>query len=237
MRRKPSHSARTVALATVFCALGIAFGCGRQRFELLPDESPISAGRASGGGGAGSGGNSGSAGKALGGAGKGGEVAELGGFGAFAGFGGRLVFPTGGFGNSPCLGEAGCRDELCPDEALPFCTACRKDYDCLESYHCDHELDRCVQCRNNSECANPGQHCNPTTFRCTKACTPGTNNSCDQRSICSQDGVCVSCSKDPDCPGYPSAVCYLNICVECYRDEHCLSSQERCFYGHCIPRD
>jgi len=233
MRRKPSDSARTVALATVFCALGIAFGCGRERFDLLSDASLVSAGRA-GSAGVGNGGTSGSAGKASGGAGKGGESSEQGGVGGVGGVGGRLMSPSGGF--SPCLGDGGCQETACP-EALPFCPFCRDNDDCFKPSTC--QFNRCVECRVGDPCGT-GLRCNPTTLRCTRACTPGkdSNETCggDQRSICSEDGVCVSCSKDTDCYGYPSAVCYLNICVECYRDDQCLS-QERCFHGHCIPRD
>lgn len=233
MRRKPSDSARTVALATVFCALGIAFGCGRERFDLLSDASLVSAGRA-GSAGVWSGGNSGSAGKASGGAGKGGELS------GFGGFGGRLVFNGGGAGNSPCLGEGGCPDERpsCP-LALPFCTACTDDAECFfDTDTCDQEIHRCVECKKEGDCP-AGQRCNPTTLRCAKACTPG-QGSCgnDQRSICSADGVCVSCTKDPDCNGYPSFSrrCYMNVCVECFADAHCQDQDEVCIFGHCEKR-
>lgn len=250
MRRVPSNSARTVALAMVFCALGIASGCGRATFDLLPDEKLVIAGAFSAG--STSGGDATSGGKASGGAGKGGELggsagsagaSSAAGSGGSAGFGGRFSYSGGRNGGSTCLGEGGCPTEMpsCP-LALPFCWSCdEKAPNCfLDTDSCDLEIHRCVECRENSACG-AGRRCNPNTWRCAKACDGGNGgkDGCggDQRSICSDDGVCVSCVKDADCNGYPSFSqhCSMNICVQCSDDAHC-SSQEICMYGHCEKR-
>src|SRR4051812_48635964 len=110
MRRSPSNSVRTVAFAVVFCALGVAAGCGRETFDLLPNEplvlagQPASAGARNDSGAAGTGESAGAAGKAFGGK------------ASFAGFGGRITGPPpgGSAGDSACLGEGGCADEVLP---------------------------------------------------------------------------------------------------------------------------
>jgi hypothetical protein len=230
MRRKPSRSARAVALATVFCALGIASGCGREQFDLLSNESLVDAGRSGSGAGATSGGSSGFSGRApYGGAGK----------TAVGGFGGRPVFPGGGFGSAPCLGQGGCSDEqpACPT-ALPFCKACNTNKECFESDICNTEINRCVQCTNDMDCVGPNQRCNPKTFRCAKTCNPDKGGcGIDQRSTCTADGLCVACIKDTDCNGYTSfdAHCYMNTCVECYDNKHCMEP-EVCYFGYCTMR-
>ena len=248
----PSNSARTVALAMVFCALGVASGCGRATFELLSDEKLVLAGAFNAG--AESGGYPATGGKEPGGAGKAGEsggtagsagAVSAAGLGGSAGFGGRFSYPGGRNGGSTCLGEGGCPTEKpsCPP-ALPLCWPCEeKDPRCfLDTYSCDLEIHRCVECRDHSQCG-AGRRCNPNTWACAKACDVGSNggkDACggDQRSICSDDGVCVSCVEDTDCNGgYPSFTphCSMNICVECSDDTHC-SNQEICRYGHCDKR-
>jgi len=238
MRRRSSSFIRAVALATVFCALSIAAGCGRETFDLLPDQSLVSAGSAAGvrnqSGSAGLGGNAAGSGKAGGGsAGK----AELGGFG-----GRGSTFPGGG---DNCLGDGGCSDE--PPTCLPaspFCATC----DPIDTKHpcpffdastCDPDLKLCVECRNNSQCGF-GERCNPKTLRCAKACGPGKDN-------CSADGLhlfcnselalCVTCLKDGDCNNYGPfpGRCYMNACVECFESSQC-SGQTACVLGRCIPR-
>jgi len=239
MRRKPSHSVRSVAFATVFCALGVAGGCGRVEFNLLPNESVGNAGSApSNGAGVGNGslgGNGGSSGRTpSGGAGR----------GEFGGYGGRFVFPAGGSGTSPCLGEGGCPDDPfpCPD-GDPFCTNCTKNNQCalMIADTCDQELKRCVQCRKDFECNGPGggieYRCNQKTYRCAKSCSTSKDtcgNDPQQHLTCNQDlGVCVSCLKNDDCIGYgPNSRCYLNECVECSQNSQC--GNQLCVFGRCV---
>ena len=236
MRLSSRNSVRTVALTAGFCALGVVAGCGRATFDLLSDESLVSAGQAtssSAGARSGTGGGGGSSGKAFGGAaGK----ADMG------GFGGRFQpFPLGGGANQPCFGEGGCADEEptpC-STTLPFCNLCRTKSDCIssgEARTCDPELKRCVQCRTSLQC-NPGELCNPSTYRCAKAC--GGKDGCGfdgQHMFCSQElGVCVACTDDPDCNGYGpyAAHCAANVCAECSENSHCAS--QACKNGHCVP--
>jgi len=234
MPRKVPHSVRVVALATVFCALGIAPGCGRETFDLLPNERLVSSGgSASGSAGVsstGRGGSSGTSGTATGGGGLGGKAGG-------GGSGGQMAHSGGSSGNAPCLGEAGCADQTptCSVSSPPLCTSCTENRQCFDTDRCDPELKRCIQCRSNTECQS-GQRCNPNTFRCAKACAPG-KDSCgtDQHQMCSPDGVCVYCVKETDCNGYSpfGPHCFMNTCVQCFEDKHCAST-EVCFYGHCI---
>jgi len=238
MRRWPSDFVRAVALATAFCALGIAAGCGRAQFDLLPDESLVNTSGAAGtrndSGAAGIGGNAGTSGKAFGGAsGK----AELG------GFGGRITtFPGGGGGNAPCGGEGGCIDgePFCPPYSpSPFCIPCFSSYDCAmtapDAKVCDPDLKRCVQCRRDSDCGK-GNACNPLTQRCARACDRKDDCVTDsQHLLCNTElHVCVSCNRDPDCASYGlvDAHCFLYACVECYEDRQCAVNQQ-CIAGHC----
>lgn len=238
MRRPPSNRARAVALATVFCALGVAAGCGRETFDLLPT-GVISAGAPAGGayeaGKAGLGGTAGTSGKgSAGGAGK----AESGG-----GFGGRVTNPaTGGGGNPACLGEAGCGDDwpYCNGPSL-FCFPCDANADCspLDAKICDTNQKRCVQCNAEHPCAI-GDACHPKTNRCAKACD-GNNDAClvdGQHLLCNREfGVCVECFRNSDCTNYGSfnPYCYLNTCVQCIDDRQCSPSQW-CFVGRCVKR-
>lgn len=234
MRRLPSNSVRSVAFATVFCALGIASGCGRETFDLLPEDSLVnSAGQAGGAGkksgGAGNGGSAASAGKG-GGAGK----AEAG------GFGGRITtLPGGGGSNLPCLGEAGCADEdpTCTEPSL-FCFPCNTNTDCapLDAF-CDQNTKYCVQCNEDFRCG-PGEACNLKTHRCAKACD-ANNDNCNvdgQHLQCNRElNVCVACLRKEDCNMYApyNPYCYLNSCVECIDERQCAASQS-CFAGHCV---
>jgi Cys-rich repeat protein len=237
MRRSPSNSVRTVALAAGFCVLGIVSGCGRASWDLLSDEALAGAtARANSGAvnnaGGGGGGTGAVSGKASGGAG---------GRTDGGGFGGRFSPPPfggGGAGNQPsCLADAGSPDEepaTC-SRSNPFCYPCRCKSDCNfagDAKTCDPELKRCVQCRNDSHCPM-GYSCNPNTYHCDKSC--GGKDGCSfdvQHSFCRPDlGVCVSCIDDPDCFGY--AHCAANVCVECVDDSQCPS--QKCKYGHCIP--
>jgi len=239
MRRQPSHFGRTVVLAAAVCALGVAAGCGRETFDLLPDATLDGAGRGStagaghDSGGAGSAGRSSASGK--GGGGTGGK-AEAG------GFGGRFTtFPGGGSGVTPCLGEGGCPDEEPASCSLgdPFCTPCRYNSQCVftNATTCDQELRRCVECRKESQCG-PGERCNTNTWRCAKACG-GSKDTCGvdgQHMTCSSElGVCVACTSKEDCNGYGpfSGRCSpSNVCVECFEDAQCGS--EFCLGGRCI---
>jgi len=238
MRLWPSNSVRTVALLAGFCALGIAAGCGRQSFDLLPEQSLIDANKGAGAGvlnSSGKGGTSGVSGKAGGGTG---GRADAG------GFGGRFPsFPLGGSGgNQPCLGEAGCGDEepLPCDISLPFCNPCRiGGNECAfafvgEATTCDPDLKRCVQCKKNSHCP-PGEVCNTSTYRCAKAC--GGKEGCGfdaQHLFCSQEqGVCVACIDKSDCEGYGQFPprCAANVCVQCTEDSQCPG--QFCRNGNC----
>jgi hypothetical protein len=236
MRRLPSRFGRTVVLAAAVCALTVAGGCGRETFNLLPDATLDSAGQTPAGsaGSAGSdsghanGGSSAASGKGGGGAGK----AEVGGFG-----GRPTTYPGGGgAGYLPCLGEGGCPDEEPCSLSDPFCTNCRPyTNDCAftDANFCDPELKRCVECRNNTQC-NPGERCNPNTWRCAKACG-GSKDSCggDGHLSCDlEPGVCVACIKPQDCTN--NTHCYLNACVECFENVQCQS--QYCYKGHCIPQ-
>jgi len=235
MRRPSRSSARTVAFAAAFCALGIAPGCGRETFELLPDATFSTAGSGSTAGtthagGAGFGGSSAAPGNAgVSGAGKAGA----------AGTGGRM-------GSSPptCLGEGGCPDDeeppICSKSSpFSFCILCRTPKDCAlagDAKVCDPEHKRCVQCINEFQCGF-GEACNPLNQRCAKACD-GNNDSCGadgQRLSCSRElGVCVSCIRDLDCAGYGlNTHCYQSVCVECFDDRQCAS--QSCVNGRCKP--
>src|SRR4051812_47364807 len=121
MRRFPSNSVRTVAFAVVFCALSVAGGCGRETFDLLPNEPLVLAGQPPSAGARNDSGAAGTAGAGAAGKASGGTAGKL----SVAGFGGRISpFPPGGSaGDSPCPGEAGCADEVlpCMDDS-PLCT-------------------------------------------------------------------------------------------------------------------
>ncbi|HKO49747.1 MAG TPA: hypothetical protein VJV79_18585 [Polyangiaceae bacterium] len=234
----PSRFGRAVALAAAVCALGVAGGCGRETFDLLPDSKLDSAGQrpsASAGSDAGgtNGGSSAASGKAGGGAGK----ADV------AGSGGRsTTFPGAGGGNFPCLGEGGCADEEPSPCSIsdPFCTPCRPDRnDCAfgDARVCDPELKRCVQCRKDLHC-DPDERCNTNTWRCAKACG-GSKDSCgdNQHLSCSPElGMCVFCTKQQDCTndGLFNAQCYLNACVECFENAQCTGPYEYCVKGRCV---
>jgi hypothetical protein len=242
MRPRRSRSVRAVAFATVFCALGIAAGCGRETFDLLSNESLTNAG--GGAVGANLAGNSGASGKtSIGGAGKGDS----------GGSGGRFVLPGGNGGTPNCLGDGGCADESGPCvPGDPLCTNCtpngtagvgggrtRNECALMDANICDPELKRCVQCRKDSQCNVPGSpteyHCNLRTYRCAKACSQGNDNcsSDPQRLVCNKElGLCVSCLKQEDCNSYGQR-CYLNECFDCYENSQCVS--QLCVFGHCVP--
>ena len=231
MRRVPSSSGRAIALAVAFCGLGIASGCGRETFDLLPDEALQRAGSAP----------NAAAGRDSGGAattgGTGGKPSGTGGVSG-AGRGGSAgrgpVLPAGGAGNSPCLGEGGCEEqEPCPVTA-PFCTPCTSKQNCAFSEFCDAELRVCVQCRNDSQC-RPGDECNPYTHRCAPACKETDDCVQDNEYLqCVPDlGVCVSCIKDGDCAkfGMLAPHCASSICVECTDHKQC--PNQLCIGGRC----
>lgn len=241
MRRSPSHSAHSVALMTAFCALGIAAGCGKETFDLLPNGSlvvtggggsaagtaPVSAGSSGGGG---LGGAAATGGKPSGGTG---GKAELG------GFGGRITtLPGGGQGNPPCVGDGGASDNDPPScsPSDPYCTPCVCNAQCFrpDARYCDPDLNRCVQCRKDFHCP-AGEACNPNTWRCAKECGGG-KDSCggdNQHLLCSPDGVCVSCINNTDCAGYGVFnSCSSNVCVECSDDSKCASGL--CIGGSCF---
>jgi len=236
MRRSPSNSVRNVAFAAAFCVLGIGAGCGKETFNLLPDDVLVVAGRApsagasNGAGALGIAGGSGAAG-----------LAGAGGKADSGGFGGRTPFPSGGSaGDPPCQGVAGCPGEVLPcTDKSPFCTKCSDKSDCmfLDAKTCDPDLKRCVQCRNSSQCG-PGERCNTRTWRCDEACIPGKDN-CNadgQHQFCSSElGLCVWCTRNEDCDGYGQfdGLCYLNVCLQCFENSQC-SSQE-CSFGRCVP--
>lgn len=236
MSRLQTNSVRSVALAAAFCALSIAAGCGRATFDLLTEDSLVSAGQppsagAGIGGGSGAGGNSGAAGKGFG-----GYAGRL----ETAGFGGRITsFPGSGAGNLNCGGEGGCADEgpFCPPYSpSPFCIPCLSKYDCgADAKVCDPDLKRCVQCRKDIDCG-PGNACNPLTQRCAKACDNKDDCAVDsQHLLCNQElHVCVSCNRDQDCASYGlvDAHCFLYACVECFEDRQCALTQT-CIAGHC----
>jgi hypothetical protein len=231
MRRAPSKSARSVALAVAFCALGVAAGCGRETFDLLPDGVLAMAGS----------GLSAGVGALSGGSGSGGTVGlGSGGKASAGGNGGRFGMPPGGgSGNFSCLGEGGCPDEVpsgCPKSSpFPFCIPCSEPKDCLaagEAKFCDPEHKRCVQCVNQFQCGL-GDACNPLNQRCAKACD-GNHDNCavdGQRSQCSL-GVCVDCIMDTDCTGY-NHYCSQSVCVECSEENPCFMGQS-CLKGHCV---
>ena len=235
MRRLPSNLARTVALVAAFCALGVGGGCGRQTFNLLPDELQAAAGNtAFGGTDAGRAGSGGTGGTSAGGAGRGGA----------GGFGGRFGPPPGGgAGNFPCLGEGGCPDEqpFCPPYSpSPFCISCFSDHDCDgEANVCDQDLKRCVQCRRDNDCGI-GQACNPLTQRCAKSCNDKDDCAVDsQHLLCSPDlHVCVSCNRNQDCDSYGPLrpYCFVYACVQCFEDRHCGVVGQACVAGRCMKR-
>src|SRR4051812_5242757 len=145
MRRTRSSSGRTVALVAAFCVSAVAAGCGRESFDLVPEQPLDSAGAGLSAGGAvgqGGGGSPTAAGRA-----SGGNPGKAGG-----GAGGRFTPPSSGGSNTfPCLGEGGCPDELCPPYSTsPFCNGCRNDGDCEsngDAKRCNLDTKRCVQCR------------------------------------------------------------------------------------------
>jgi len=238
MRRVPSSSARTIALAVAFCGLGIAGGCGRETFNLLPDESRAGTGA----GGAPSAGVSGTPSSGTsGGIGEAGS-AEVGGSGGVlkggaGGAAGRGSTAAGGSsGTPPCLGEGGCQDQdPCPVTA-PFCFPCTEKDSCAftDYRYCDLELKVCVQCRNNNQC-RIGEACNPFTHRCAPACNDADECGQDNdRFLCAADiGVCVACIKDADCGkfGQLAPHCVSSICVEC--SQHWQCPNQLCIGGRC----
>ncbi len=238
MRRASSSLGRAVALMAAFCALGVGAGCGRETFDLLPNDAPATAGSGLSAGAANSSGGSGGGGGASGNAGGRGS-----GKAGALGFGGRVGgFPGGGLGNFPCLGEGGCPDEepsFC-SQSSPFCFPCFGKNDCAllgDAKVCDPDLKRCVQCRRDADCG-VGEGCNPNTWRCAKSCASKDGCVLDSLHLfCSSElGVCVSCNKQEDCGSYGpfNARCYLNACVECFEDRQCTS--QLCVSGRCINK-
>jgi len=209
MRRAPSNSARAVAFAVAFCALGIAAGCGQETFNLLPDSALAGAGASAGAGtsagavavagaatsGGGSGGSSAPAGNnaGLGGAGKAGA----------GGTGGRFGMPTaGGSDTFPCLGDGGCADEW------PYCPT-----QCPFDEVCNPFTQRCTQvCNDNGDCADDKAH--PRCFK--------------------EPGVCVTCIWENDCSNFPPLRrhCFLNECTQCSENWHC-EDPYICVSGRC----
>src|SRR6187551_2596816 len=173
MRRQPSNLARTVALVAAFCALGIAGGCGQERFNLLPDSASASAGAGAANAGGGQlGANSGTSGSAgLGSNGGNAGNAGNGGKAGGGGYAGRFGIPPGGStGAYPCFGEGGCPDEPPPcSEPSLFCIPCDDNRDCalLDGKICDTDTKRCVQCNDENRCP-VGEACNSKTHRCAK---------------------------------------------------------------------
>jgi hypothetical protein len=230
MRRAPSSSARGVALAALVCALGIAGGCGRLSFDLLP----LTAGGGSGGGQDDDAGSAGSAGRAV--------VSGAGGMSGLAngGLGGRFAgYPQSGAAGLPCLGEGGCSDEphYCSPSS-PFCMPCARTKDCPLGDVCDPELKLCVQCRINSDCPD-GQGCHPLTRRCRQECL--RNEDCrgdSQHLLCARDvDMCVSCNKEADCVIYGplNTHCFVDTCVECFDVRQCPNLPgQACFAGRCL---
>ena len=142
MRRSPSNLARAVALVAAFCVLGIAGGCGREQFNLLPDSGPARAGAAAANSGGGRvGGSSGASGSS----GLGGNAGKAG----WGGYAGRFGLPPGGSsGAYPCFGDGGCPDEPPPcSEPSLFCLPCDDNRDCalLDGKICDTDTKRCVK--------------------------------------------------------------------------------------------
>jgi hypothetical protein len=232
MTRTLSSSARNVALGAAFCALGIAPGCGRETFELLPDSAFLAAGNGSIAGS-----------PQAGSAGLGGSPAASGSAGVSGGGKAGSGGTGGRFGTGPsCLGEGGCPDDEDPSgctrsSPFPLCIPCRSPKDCAvagEAKICDPEHKRCVECIDDFQC-RLGEACNQLNQRCAKTCD-GNNDSCGTEGLhlsCSRElGVCVSCIRDADCAGYgPNTHCYQNFCVECFEDHHCPS--QSCLGGHC----
>jgi hypothetical protein len=46
--------------------------------------------------------------------------------------------------------------------------------------------------------------------------------------------VCGYCNRNEDCDGYGqfNAVCYLNVCLQCFQDNQCPSQD--CSFGRCV---
>lgn len=234
------RACRTLAVA---CVAILTMQCGRDTFDLLPDE-PIggggalatdagqggaqagaTAGGTGGSPGAGSGGG-GAAGSASGGGGAGGTAGQgLGGAGDAAssgsvGIGGKPTFPP-----ADCLGG--------PDVMVPPCT----DATCPRS--CDGRL---CDCTSGNDPCHPSERCNPATRRCARICTPQDEQQCGDASCVPlvddpQQGICVRCKTYLDCEFLE--YCNFGRCVQCRADCDCIAkgAGASCFNGRCFCRD
>jgi len=237
MRRSNASSARTVAFVAAFCALAVAAGCGRESFNLVPEPTLDSAAAGHGAGTLEQGGRGGAAAAGKAGGGGGGKAGG-------GGFGGRSNNSGGGSSNFPCLGEAGCADDVCPPYSTsPFCNGCVYDGDCAsneEAKVCNPDTKRCVECRRTPDCRN-NKVCNMATQRCATSCD--RNDDCNgdsKQSFCNlEHHVCVACNWEGDCLSYgPNLHCYFSVCVECVEgvEERQCSADKACFGGRCVKR-
>jgi hypothetical protein len=116
------------------------------------------------------------------------------------------------------------------DPASGQCVACVDDMQCTQPGRprCDSALQQCVQCGVTGDCAS-GQVCEPTSHTCLSSCADG--GACPAGTSCSQQGVCVGCSADPDCATSSSGpVCDTanGQCVQCLQDGQCAAPTRRC---------
>lgn len=122
-----------------------------------------------------------------------------------------------------------CVQGYCEDPST--ITPCTEDADCGQGERCDPLNLVCVEdlgCNRDEDCA-AGEVCDLATNRCTRACTPETQESvCGYGLVCDENGRCVECYRDDQCGVGLDCNTQTNRCEgsnSCMTNRDCLPGQ------------